>query len=231
MHSPTGDPHSAVLDKADPAYAGQAIYRKSFLTIYDAIAYGFNYPVVWRCRKERLDDLYTANVSARHLDVGVAAGRLLDECRFPVADPEITLMDLNPNSLQAAAERLARYAPRTVRANALEPWPLPPGGFDSVALMNLLHCMPGTIAEKAVALDHAAAVLAPGGVCFGATILGTAAAPSPLARFLLAVGNRDGALSNLDDRAGDLDAALSRSFDEHRVSIVGCVALFTAIRS
>jgi hypothetical protein len=34
--------------------------------------------------------------------IGVRTGTLLDACRFPVAQTEITLMDLNPNSLATA---------------------------------------------------------------------------------------------------------------------------------
>ncbi len=113
--------HVAAIDEAHPAYAGQALYTRRFLTVYDAVIYGFNSPVLWRCSKAGLIELYDAHVSPRHLDIGVGTGRLLDECRFPVPAPEITLMDLNPNSLDAASQRLARYEPRTHRANVLDP--------------------------------------------------------------------------------------------------------------
>jgi hypothetical protein len=218
----------ASVDRADPAYRGQAIYRRGFLALYDALIYGFNAPVLWRCPKSRFLAHYDANVSGRHLDVGVASGGLLAKCRFPTATPEITLMDLNPNSLASAAARLSRYAPRTHQANALEPWGLEPGAYDSVAMTNILHCMPGAIPAKAVAFEHAREALAPGGAFFGATILGLDADQTWLSRRALTFNNRKGVLSNLDDTAADLDVALGRAFDSHEVEVVGAVALFSA---
>jgi ubiquinone/menaquinone biosynthesis C-methylase UbiE len=67
---------------------------------------------------------YNRHVGPRHLDMGVGTGWYLDRAAWPVARPEITLLDLNENSLSAAARRLARYAPETVQANVLEPLPL-----------------------------------------------------------------------------------------------------------
>lgn len=216
------------LDRSNPAWAGQAIYGRWFLPFYDAIVYGFNQPVLWRCPESRLIALYDENVSGRHLDIGVATGRLLDECRFPVSAPELTLMDLNPNSLRAASRRLRRYRPRAHRANVLEPWGLPPASFDSIAMTHLLHCVPGTFADKGVAFAHARQALAPGGVLFGVTILGRGIAVSRLARLEIAANNRLGVLSNRDDDAAGLESALREHFSTCEVEVVGAVALFTA---
>jgi len=219
---------AATVDRDDPAHAGQAVYTRSFLSVYDAVVYGFNSPLLWRCPKSRIVEHYDAHVSARHLDIGVGTGTLLDACRFPVAAPEITLMDLNPNSLAAASHRLARYAPRTHRANVLEDWRLEPGTYDSVALTHILHCLPGTMAEKGVALEHAKRALAPGGTLFGATILAKDVRLSPPARFATALSNRRGILHNWDDGPAELDAALARVFPEREVRVRGTVALFAA---
>jgi SAM-dependent methyltransferase len=218
------------LGREDPAHAGQAVYTRCFLRLYDAVVYGFNSPVLWRCPKARVVEHYDANVSARHLDIGVATGALLDACRFPAHDPQLTLMDLNPNSLAAASRRLARYAPRTHRANVLEDWGLEPASFDSVAMTHILHCLPGTMAEKGVAFEHAHRTLAPGGTFFGATILGKDVALNPLARRTLATNNRLGVLHNLDDGPAELDAALAAVFPTRTVVIHGAVALFAARR-
>ncbi len=176
----------AAIEKTDPAYAGQALYTRRFLRVYDAVIYGFNSPVMWRCPKARMIELYDAHVSGRHLDIGVGTGRLLNECRFPAATPQITLMDLNPNSLDAAARRLTRYAPRTHQANALDPWGLPQGSFDSVAICHVLHCLPGAIPEKAIVFEHARSALAAGACCLGPrswaagwSTHGSRGAPSP----------------------------------------------------
>lgn len=222
---------ATTVDETNPAYAGQAMYTRPALALYDALVYGFNCRVLWRCPKARMVELYDAHVGTRHLDIGVATGRLLDECRFPVAAPEITLMDLNPNSLAVASRRLERYSPHTRLANVLDPWELPEVSFDSVAMCNLLHCLPGAIPDKAIAFEHARDILARGGVLFGATILGKGANHTWLSRRAVAGANRRGVMCNLDDRLDDLDAALDRVFTSHDMQIVGAMALFHASTS
>ncbi len=219
---------AATVERGDPAHAGQAVYTRGFLSVYDAVVYGFNSPLLWRCPKSRMVEHYDANVSARHLDIGVGSGTLLNACRFPVAAPEITLMDLNPNSLAAASHRLARYAPRTHRANVLEDWHLEPGTYESVALTHILHCLPGSMAEKGVAFEHANRSLAPGGTLFGATILAKDVHLSPPARAFTALSNSRGILHNWADGPAELDAALASVFPERQIRIHGTVALFTA---
>jgi SAM-dependent methyltransferase len=216
------------VEREDPAHAGQAIYTRGSLAAYDAIVYGFNCPVLWRCPKSRLVEHYDANLSARHLDIGVGTGALLDAARFPVADPEITLMDLNPNSLAAAAARIERYAPRTHQANVLEDWRLEPGAHGSVAMTHLLHCLPGSMAEKGVAFEHARRALAPGGTLFGVTILGKGVPISPLARAVVGLSNQRGILHNHDDGPAGLDAALGAVFPDREVRLHGTCALFVA---
>ncbi|MFE0426178.1 class I SAM-dependent methyltransferase [Streptomyces sp. NPDC058953] len=187
-----------------------------------------NSPLTWRCPKRRLIELYDSEVSARHLDVGVATGVLLDECRFPGPRPAVTLMDLNPASLATASHRLRRYGPRLHRADALRPWGLPPGSADSVGMCYLLHCLPGALPDKAVVFDHARGVLRPGGTLFGATILGEGPRHTRLARAQLALANRLGVMCNREDRLADLDQALDAAFATHSVAVVGSVALFRA---
>jgi SAM-dependent methyltransferase len=218
------------IDKGDPAHAGQAIYSRGALAAYDAVVYGFNCPVLWRCPKARLVEHYDANVSARHLDIGVGTGALLDAARFPVARPEITLMDLNPNSLAAAARRIERYAPRTHQANVLEDWRLEPESYESIAMTHLLHCLPGSMAEKGVAFERARHALAPGGTLFGVTILGKGVPISPLARAAIGLSNSRGILHNWDDGPAELDAALGAVFPEREVRLHGTCALFRARR-
>jgi hypothetical protein len=218
----------AIVDRSNPAYAGQAGYTSIGLKAYDFVVYRFTGPVLWRCTGKQLVEFYDEHVSARHLDVGVATGALIDRARFPVPEPDITLMDLNPNSLAFAAGRLRRYSPKTHQANVLEPWGLPPQRFESVGMMNILHCLPGTIREKAVAFDHAREVLIPGGTLFGATVLGKGVKHTRLANFGMRRLNRKGAFSNLDDSLEDLEAALASRFSSHQVRVEGTVALFTA---
>ncbi|HEX3785825.1 MAG TPA: class I SAM-dependent methyltransferase [Pseudonocardiaceae bacterium] len=208
--------------------AGQALYTRSFLRAYDTLVYQVNSPLTWRCPKHRLIALYNRHVSGRHLDVGVATGVLLDECRFPIPRPELRLMDLNPDSLAAASHRLRRYAPATHQADVLQSWGLPDGLVDSIGMVHLLHCLPGTLVDKAVVFRHARRVLRPGGTLFGATIPGTGVRHNQSARWQLTVANRLGIMSNRDDRLADLDAALAENFTDYEVTVAGSVALFWA---
>ncbi len=213
---------------AHPVYTSRAVYARLALRAYDAVVYGFNCPFVWRCRKSRLIELYDTHVSGRHLDIGVATGRLLHECRFPVAAPQITLMDLNPVALEVASRRLARYGPRTHKANVLDEWALSPESFDSVGMCNVIHCLPGSMPEKAIVFEHAHKALASGGVLFGATILGQGVEHNRLSRAVLRGSNRRGIVSTDNDSLKDLDAALGRVFDTHEIQVQGVIALFSA---
>jgi hypothetical protein len=218
----------AAVDRSSPAYRGQAIYGRLFLPAYDAIVYRFNSPYLWRCPLSRLVAHYDEHLSGRHLDVGVASGRVLDEAGFPTDEPDLTLMDLNPNSLRTASARLARYRPQTHQANVLEDWGLPAATYDSVALTHILHCLPGTIPSKRPAFESARAALAPGGTFFGATILGPEADHNPLGRAVINLNNRLGVMSNQHDTAEAIDNELRRHFASHQLEVVGTVALFSA---
>jgi ubiquinone/menaquinone biosynthesis C-methylase UbiE len=218
----------ATVARESAAHAGQAGYTRITLPVYDLFVYRYTLPTLWRCPKERLLQLYDERVGARHLDVGVASGYLIDRARFPTEKPEITLMDMNLSSLRFARRRLRRYSPRTHRANVLEPWGLPGQAFDSVAMCNLLHCLPGTLREKAVAFEHARDVLAPGGKLFGATVLGLDADHTRRSRKAIERLTRGGSFCNLGDRREDLEAGLAAAFPSYEVETEGVVALFTA---
>ena len=209
--------------------AGQAIYTPATLKAYDWFVLGFSNRLLWRCPTAHLRDLYARNAGARHLDIGVGTGYFLDTAPWPVARPEITLVDLNAHSLAAAARRIARFSPQTVTANCLEPMPVG-GGFASIALGYLLHCLPGSIASKAAVFDHAAPRLAPDGVLFGATILQGDAPRSAPARALMNFYNAKGVFSNADDTFQDLVFQLESRFADVTTRRVGAVALFEARR-
>lgn len=203
-------------------------YSPAALRLYDFVAYRVDAPLLWRCSVRDLLALYDREVSARHLDVGVGTGYLLDRCRFPAAAPRITLMDLNPGPLAHAARRLRRYSPHCLRADMLEPWQLPRGAFDSIALSNVLVCAAGAMPEKAVAFEQARECLAVGGRVFGCTVLNGGVEHTRRSRLALRALNRRGIFSNLDDDRAGLEAALSRTFDSHEIAVKGSVAFFTA---
>jgi SAM-dependent methyltransferase len=207
--------------------AGQAVYSPLVLSVYDAFVLGFSNHLLWRCPTVELRALYDRNVGAHHLDIGVGTGYFLDRARWPVPAPAITLLDLNANSLAAAARRIGRYAPKAVAADALAPLP-DLGRFDSVGLCYLLHCLPGAISSKATVFDHVRPLLAPGARVFGATIVQGDAPRSWAAQRLMDLYNTKGIFSNRDDRAQDLEAALESRFEDVRVGLKGAVALFEA---
>jgi SAM-dependent methyltransferase len=207
--------------------AGQAIYSPMVLNLYDWFVLGLSNHFLWRCPTARILALFERNLSANHLDIGVGTGYYLDRAHWPAPKPHITLLDLNPNSLAAAARRIARFEPRPVLANCLEPFPLS-GRFDSASLCYLFHCLPGSIPKKAVVFDHLRPHLAPGARIFGATIVKGNFKPSKPAEALMTFYNRKGVFSNAKDTAQDLDAALRQRFCDVRLEINGTVALFEA---
>jgi hypothetical protein len=207
--------------------AGQAVYSPVVLWAYDWIVLGLSNRFLWRCPTAELRRLYDRNVSTRHLDVGVGTGYFLDRAKWPVAKPVITLLDLNSNCLAMASRRIRRFAPQAVRANVLAPLP-PLGPFQSAGLCYLLHCLPGTMAEKTVVFDHLAPLLKPGARIFGATIVQGSAPRSRPAQALMNLYNSKGIFSNAEDAVETLDAALRKRFRDVVTTLRGTVALFEA---
>jgi ubiquinone/menaquinone biosynthesis C-methylase UbiE len=215
-----GDPPAAVL-------AGAAIYSPLVLSFYDAMVMGFANEYAWKCPTRLLRDRYQAHVSSNHLEVGVGTGYHLDQCRFPSGTPRIVLADLNANALHKAARRVRRFRPRAYQLNVLSPFQLPEEPFDSISMNYLLHCLPGTLSEKAVAFDHLLPLLKPGGVVFGSTILSVGVELGSLARAFLALYNRMGVINNAGDTLADLEACLRSRFSRVELRVVGSVALFS----
>ena len=207
-------------------HAGQAVYTPLTLMVYDWAVLGFSNQFLWRCPTARLRALYDRNVSDNHLDIGVGTGYFLDKANWPSAEPHITLVDLNPNSLDAAAKRIARYRPEKVVANVFEPLPLD-RQFKSIGLSYLFHCLPGDLSQKVPAvLENAGRFLAEDGVLFGATILQGDAPRSRPAQALMNLYNAKGVFSNANDALGDLRHALDEHFTSVEIVQHGVVALF-----
>ena len=100
--------------------------------------------------------------------------------------------------------------------------------YDSIALFYLLHCLPGTMADKARVFAHLKPHLAPGGVLFGATVLGDGTRHNRFGRALEHVYNRRGIFDNRRDTAEALAHALGEHFADVCVEQHGAVALFAA---
>ena len=207
--------------------AGAAVHSKLVLAVYDLEVLGFELPVIFGCPARRIRQLYDANVSGRHLDVGVGTGYFLDRCRFPVPRPVVHLMDLNENCLATTSRRIARYEPVAHLWNVLD---APPPGlprFGSIGASNFLHCLPGNMASKEAVFRNLAPLLEPGGVFFGTTVLGKGVDAGPLYRWINGVFNKASIFSNLEDGAAELEAALRKNFAKWSLEVVGTMALFT----
>jgi hypothetical protein len=208
-------------------HAGQAVYSRFVLAIYDPLVLGFSNRYVWRCPSDRMLARYDELAGPRHLDVGVGTGWYLDRCSWHGRRPEITLLDLNNASLRAAASRVRRYNPRTIRANVLDPVDLGDDRFDSIAINYLLHCLPGRIETKAATLiRHLRPYLAPGGALFGSTILGRGVEHNAVGRRLMREYNRKKRFSNEADDLEGLRRAISSEWGAAEIEMVGTVALF-----
>ena len=142
-------------------------------------------------------------------------------------DPRIALVGLNPNSLQAASQRIQRYEPAVYQANVLEPLSLPISGVDSIGMNFLLHCLPGTMESKGVVFRNFRPLLNGGGVLFGTTVLQGGVCPNWAARQLMALYNRRGIFSNAADDVVTLERVLRENFRDYSLRTIGCVAFFT----
>ncbi|MFG2860381.1 class I SAM-dependent methyltransferase [Streptomyces sioyaensis] len=227
-------PDLPVPDLSDPGAwdprtrHAQEAYTRRRLAVYDAVVLGLFCSVVWRCPRGDMLRLYRRATGARHLDIGPGTGYFLDRCGFTGPPPEITLLDLSQECLEMSAQRLARYRPRTCRANLLEPLPLPDGAFDSVAMSLVLHTVPGGWDAKGKSFAEMARVLRPGGTLFGSTVLAEGVRMNALTRRLLVEQHRRGNFQNQGDSPDGLARALAAHFPFSRVVVRGNVALFRA---
>ena len=204
-----------------------AIYTPAMLPIYDLLVHGLSNHVAWRCPTRRITELYRANLSANHLEAGVGTGYFLDKTGDARAS-RLVLLDINRHCLERAARRLARFQPELHQVNLLAPIKLGLAPFASVGLTYVLHCLPGRMSEKLVAIDHLRPLMEKGAVLFGATILGRGIAPNRAARALLDLYNAKGVFNNREDDLDSLRDGLRQRFDEVEIESQGCVALFRA---
>ncbi len=209
--------------------AGQSIYTPQTLAVYDRLVPGFSNRWIWRCPTSRILELYNCRISDNHLDVGPGTGYFLDRCQFPSGQPRVALLDLNQHVLDFAARRLARYRPEIWLRNILEPLSLDGDAFDSVAINYLLHCLPGSMQAKSIALDHIKPLLTRGGCIFGSTILGRGVSCGWPARRVIRAYNRRGIFCNEHDDLATLKTVLATRFDNVQVKVTGCVARFSGM--
>ncbi|MDH0746121.1 class I SAM-dependent methyltransferase [Pseudomonas sp. GD03842] len=207
--------------------AGAAVYSPLTLALYDAWVLGVSNRFAWRCGTQSvLLPFFRANVRPRHLDIGVGTGYYLAKAQLS-SQTQVTLLDLNPSSLEAAKRRINRPGTRTIQHDVFKPIP---GGerFDSISLFYLLHCLPGPLEAKSAVFAHLKHNLQPGGVLFGATILGDSAGHNGFGRKLMAVYNKKGIFGNREDTEAGFETQLREHFSDVTLRREGCVLLFRA---
>lgn len=207
--------------------AGAAVYSPLTLKLYDAWVLGISNRFAWQCpTRDVLQPFFDRNVGARHLDVGVGTGYYLANAGLPDTT-QVTLLDLNPSSLEAAKQRFGRADTQTLQHDVFVPLGTEQHGrFDSISLFYLLHCLPGTMADKGAVLANLKPCLKSDGVLFGATILGDAAGHNGFGRKLIEVYNKKGIFGNRSDTVEGVRNALALHFTDVHIEVVGKVALF-----
>lgn len=206
-------------------------YTSLGLRLYDPLIVETLAPRVWRCSPQSIVSFYDRHVTPNHADLGVATGYFLDRCDFRSAHPRLALIDLQPQCLRYAAQRLARYQPETYLRDALTPIVGIPGKrFDSIAIGGVLHCLEGDLPRKARVFDSIAPLATSGTKVFGYTLL-REGVDTRMARTARALLNRLGVVDNQNDTASDLRAALEARFTDVSIELSGCMAMFSGVFS
>ncbi len=207
--------------------AGARAYSLLTLPLYDGWVHGFSNPRLWGCSTARLGEPYGRLARGDHLDVGVGTGLLPDRYLQAERITALTLFDVNAACLDTASRRLARFGPRTVAGDLFRP--LAAGGpFTSVSFTYVLHCLAGSMADKAIVLDHLAEAMVDDGILFGATLFQHGVTLSRSARMLQGIYNARGIFSNRRDHPDELRHHLAMRFRRVRLDVVGAVGLFEA---
>jgi SAM-dependent methyltransferase len=222
----SADRSRSEMDRSDPAYRGQRDYNGLVLRLYDPLVLGPIARFVWGCPAGGLLEQYGRHVADNHLDVGPGTGYFLAHSGLP-AGSRVTILDPNADVLRHVSRRLQSFDLTAVQADVLKPLPVE-GPFDSAALNLVLHCLPGPLERKAKAVANVAAVLAPTGVLFGASVLGRSGHHNRVARGFLSVFNRQGGFDNLDDTEDGLRGILASSFEQVELETIGSAVVFVA---
>lgn len=211
-------------------HAGQAVYTRLMLQVYDVLVTRFSNRVVWRCPKHIQLAHYQHHASNHHLDIGVGTGYYLKHNQWPKST-RLALMDINLDCLKAAKRATARLLPKVHHADVFKAQPQLAAEFDSISIHYLLHCLPGNIQTKSVALENIIDMLKPQGVLFGTTILSDEHLQTPMSRRLAKFYNQKNIFSNRYDTETSLGIVLRKYLEHVEIKVVGCVALFKGYKS
>ena len=208
---------------------GQAIYTPIMLKLYNIWVLDISNTWIWRCPKHIQLEQFNQYITDNHLDIGVGTGYYLKQCALP-SKAKLSLMDLNPNCLDASKNLLQDCAPNVYLHDIFKPNKSLLNQFNSISMNYLLHCLPGNMVTKSEAIANAVSMLKPGGVLFGATILADNNLHTKISQRLCAFYNKKGIFSNQKDSLEALKLALAKHLTDIELSVVGCVGLFKGKR-
>ena len=216
---------SSSMERDDPAYEGQREYTPLFLRIDDPLVAASSRQSCGAARRLawwRGTGATSATGTSTSVPVPATSWNepaCLTAALSPSSTPTCTSSIIipavaSPGHHGHRGRRLqATSRPRAVRLRRAR-WraPLPAG----------------TAPRKAAAVANVAAVLAPTGVLFGASILGSSGRHTWLSRRLLEANNRRGTFDNLGDTQEGLGEILEASFERVELETVGSMAIFAA---
>lgn len=205
------------------------------MRFYDFIVHFLSNRFVWKCPTPHLVDHSNSHLTENHLEIGIGSGKLFRKSAADKNFTRLVIADVNPSCLEVATENLSSIKPVQ---SALETWTLnllDPDSlrsreiepFDSIGLNYVLHCLPGTFAEKLDICDRLIEhCLKPEGVLFGSTIF-PELNPRWLSRKLMAFYNRRSIFHNQDDSPSEFKEWCIRQGRDYNFFAVGCVGLFS----
>ncbi|KAJ5777273.1 hypothetical protein N7520_000519 [Penicillium odoratum] len=210
-----------------PTRDGAAVYSPFVLSLYDIWVLAICNSFVWCCATTNIQlPFFKKFMGTRHLDIGLGTGYYPANAEIP-EKTQMTLMDLNPNSLKYTKERLGRPDTRTIQADVLQPLPLT-GVYDSVSIFFLVHCLPGPVENKMALFTNLKPYLAENGKIYGTTVLGKDVSHNWFGWILMFLYNWQGIFSNWDDGEKEIREALCRDYMNVETRVVGRVLMFVA---
>jgi ubiquinone/menaquinone biosynthesis C-methylase UbiE len=101
--------------------SGVSVYSPAILRLYDFGVLGLSNRFVWQCpTKTVLLPFYKEHLGLKHLDVGVGTGFYIARAGL-TRSHQVSLLDLNENSLQAAAAQVKQARVRTFMRDVMQP--------------------------------------------------------------------------------------------------------------
>lgn len=216
---------SIATDIANRTRRSQRFFNRWSLFAYDFSLFNFISPYLWGCNKSLLLLRYQRWCGSSHLEVGVGTGYLLDR-----SNPEIKtlhLLDLSEACLSTAAKRLQRYQPQIWLRNILQPIEGVEPKFDSISINYVMHCVPGSFAEKGIAFKHLKPLLKERGILFGASVM-KGPNSNILANTFMCLLNGIGLFNSARDKVDQLELELKRHFRFVKITCLPASILFCA---